>query len=99
MILEFTDLALDDLASIERYTRQHWGEKQADIYLDLLEQALSGILDNPEIGCERPDVADDCRFSPEQSHLIFYRIAGNKIQVLAIPHSSMDIEKHLVIKE
>jgi len=99
MILEFTDLALDDLASIERYTRQHWGEKQADMYLDLLEQALAGILDNPEIGPERSDVADDCRYLPEQSHLIFYRIAGNKIQVLAIPHNSMDVEKYLALKE
>ena len=95
MKLEFTDLALEDLTSIEKYTRDNWGEQQADAYIDLLEQAISNLLDNPEIGPERPDIAENCRYLPEESHLIFYRVDDETIVILAIPHSSMDIEKYL----
>jgi len=95
MTLAFTDLALDDLASIEEYTRQHWGVQQADVYLDLIEQAISSILDNPKIGRERPDIVENCRYFPEQNHLIFYRLVMDEVLILAIPHSSMDIEGYL----
>lgn len=95
MKLALTDLALKDLASIEEYTRMNWGEKKADVYIDLLEQAISNILTNPEIGVIRPDIAENSRYLPEQSHLIFYRIAENEIVILAIPHSSMAIDKYL----
>ena len=99
MQLEFTDLALEDLSAIEKYTRENWGMQQADVYIDLIELAISNILDNPEVGPERPDIAENCRYLPEEKHLIFYRIDDDKIVILAIPHSSMDIEKYLELEE
>ena len=95
MKLAFTDLALEDLASIEAHTRQTWGEQQADAYMDLLEQAISNIFSNSGIGPERPDIAAECRYLPVESHLVFYRADGEKVTILAIPHSSMDIENYL----
>ncbi|MBL4584572.1 MAG: type II toxin-antitoxin system RelE/ParE family toxin [Pseudomonadales bacterium] len=56
-------------------------------------------LNNPEIGPQRPDIAENCRYLPEQSHLIFYHIDNDSVVILVIPHSSMDIKKHVEQKE
>jgi len=95
MRLDFTDLALEDLASIEEYTRNNWGAQQADIYVSLIEQGISNILENPELGKKRPDIAEECRYIPEHEHLIFYRIEDDKIIILAIPHGSMENKNYL----
>ena len=86
---------MEDLASIEKHRRKTWGEQQADAYIDLLEQVISNIFSNPEIGPECPDIAENYRYLPEERHLIFYRVDDEKIVVLVIPHSSMDIENFL----
>ena len=95
MKLIFSELALQDLASIKEHTRQNWGDQQAEIYIALLEQSFLNIQENPEVGAERPEVIENCRYLPEQSHLIFYRIEDDTAVILGIPHSSMDIERYL----
>jgi len=42
--------AKNDIKKIWRYTYEHWGEKQADIYTNELGQAIDRIGDNPMIG-------------------------------------------------
>ena len=95
MDLEFTDLAKQDLASIEKYTRERWGELQADAYLALIEQQIHNLLNNPKIGRKRPDIAENCQYYPSNEHLIFYRTEPDEITILAIPHAKMDLTQHL----
>ena len=40
MELEYSDLAKQDLASIEEYTRENWGRNQADLYLAQIVKIL-----------------------------------------------------------
>ena len=40
MKIVFSDLAKQDLASIEEYTREKWGSYQADIYLAQIENRI-----------------------------------------------------------
>lgn len=47
------------------------------------------------MGAARPDVADGYRCLPEGKHLIFYRIDGDMVRILGVPHASMDIDRHL----
>ena len=95
MKLVISKLARDDLASIEKYTRENWGEQQADLYLAQIEHRILSLLERPHMGEARPDVADGYRYLPEGKHLIFYRIDGDMVRILGVPHASMDLDRHL----
>lgn len=95
MIIVFSDLAKQDLASIEEYTRKKWGNHQADIYLAQIENRILGLLQTPYLGTARPDVSDGYRCLPEGKHLIFYRVDNDIVYILGVPHASMDLDKHL----
>lgn len=83
--------ALRDLTEIRSYTLQSWGAVQADIYLDKIEEAFYGLLENPEIGRERNDVKTGYRSIVIEKHVLFYKIEKSEIHILGIPHSRMDI--------
>ncbi len=95
MIIVFSDLSKQGLASIEEYTRQKWGNYQADIYLAQIENRILGLLETPYLGTARNDVSNGYRCLPEGKHLIFYRVDNDVIYILGAPHASMDLDKHL----
>ncbi len=95
MVIIFTDLAKDDLASIEQYTREKWGSQQADVYFTQIEDRILSLLHTPFLGVSRSDIADKYRCIPQGKHIIFYRVDGDIIYILGVPHASMDLEKHL----
>ncbi len=92
---ELTLRAEEDIKDIWLYTAENWNIDQATKYVSLLEKRMELLGKNPEIGAERPDFGDGCRYFLHEQHSIFYRVEDNKISILGIPHSSMDIEKYL----
>ncbi len=88
-------LAEDDLEKIWLYTNDEWGVKQADKYIRLLISRFTWILENPLLGKKRDDVKSDYYCFPEGIHLIFYMITKAGIDIIGIPHQSMDIVTHL----
>lgn len=72
-----------------------WGVDQADSYLATLFERFQRLADNPEIGKPRPDVQEGFHGFPFRSHMIFYLLGPTSIEVIGVPHQSMDILKHL----
>jgi toxin ParE1/3/4 len=62
------------------YTIQNWGQDQAQIYLQGLEQTFEMLSLNPSIGRKVDLVSGDYRVFSYQKQAIFYR----KTQVLEI---------------
>ena len=96
MELKYSNLAKQDLASIEKYTRENWCSNQADLYLAQIENKILDQLETPYLGTARPDISGGYRCVPEGKHLIFYRVDTEIVKILGVPHASMDIERHLV---
>jgi plasmid stabilization system protein ParE len=48
------------------------------------------ILENPEMGLERDDLLDGMRCSPFQRYEIFYRLRGERMEVLRVLRASAD---------
>lgn len=84
--------ALKDLHAIAAYTRRQWGEEQSARYLRELDRRFSWIADNPAAGRSRQDVACGARSIRHRSHIVFYRVAGTDIDILAIIHGARDID-------
>jgi len=90
---KLTPRAERDLKDIWLYTTEIWGDEQADKYVELLEKRFDALAASPFIGSARPDIRQGYRCLPEGKHLIFYRIKDDDVEILAIPHASMDIER------
>ena len=88
-------LAEDDLERIWLYTNEEWDIEQADKYIRLLVSRFTWISENPLLGKKRDDVKPGYYCFPEGMHLIFYMITKTGIDIIGIPHQSMDVVTHL----
>ena len=88
-------LAQSDLESIWLYTLEQWGADQASTYLEAIIQRFDWLVDNPLLGKQRDDIKKGYYCFPEGMHLIFYTIKDSQIEIIGIPHQSMDIIDYL----
>ena len=50
------------------------------------------LAEHPEIGRTRPEILPDLRRFREGSHIVFYRTRGMVIEIIGVPHVSMDVD-------
>ena len=89
--VRLTPRARDDLLNIGRYTEQVWGRDQRDKYLRALDARFNWLAEHPRAGRHRPDVRADYYSFPQGSHVVFYLISDDAIDIIGIPHQEMDI--------
>jgi toxin ParE1/3/4 len=82
--------ARQDLVEILRYTAEHWGESQIEVYGRRLDDAIQRISRNPEIGALRHDLDEPYRTVPVGVHVIVYRQNPDRIRILRVLHQRMD---------
>ena len=88
--------ALADLKDIGRYTQEHWGREQRDLYLGMLDTSFHQLAANPLKGKDCSDIRDGYRKLNAGSHVIFYRQRSNdSIEIVRVLHGRMDIETRL----
>ena len=88
-------LAQEDLEEIWLYTYEEWGDDQADKYLDLLFSRFTWLAENPLLGKKRDDIKAGYYCFPEGMHRVFYTLTKNGIDIIGIPHQSMDVINHI----
>ncbi len=95
-MFRLTPRAKDDLMSIGRYTLRKWGKKQRNRYLHELDERFQWLAEQPHMGKHRPDIEVDENYYCylQGSHIIFYLIHDEGIDIIGIPHQSMDIIKY-----
>ena len=84
-----------DLIGIWRYTAEHWGDTQADGYLDDLDRAISALADNPELGVSREAVRTGYRALFIKNHVAYYTVRPDSIFIVRVLHEKMDPDRHL----
>lgn len=89
--VNITPRAKADLRNIWQYTQKAWGEAQADHYVKNIYKRFEWIAIHPRAGRHRPDIRHGYYCFGQGQHLIFYLIQKNAIDIIAVPHRSMDI--------
>ena len=79
--------AVSDLEEIWLYTVKNWSVTQADCYYS--------ICMNIDSGKSMDHVREGYRASKVKSHLMFYRVNNDTIEIVRILHKRMDIENRL----
>ncbi len=86
-----TPRALEDLKNIGAYTLDVWGKAQRDTYLRAIDKRFQWLASHPKRGKHRTDIENGYYSFPQGSHVIFYIIQNDGIDIIGIPHKNMDI--------
>jgi toxin ParE1/3/4 len=84
-----------DLSGIWDYTYQEWGLEQAEKYMQTLWQSMQGLIVDPSTSVDIGYVRKGYRKTRTGSHVIFFKLADDGINVVRILHQKMDFERHL----
>ena len=84
-----------DIEEIWNYTVKQWNANQAEVYLRKIKAAIEAIADGPRLGQPCDEVRAGYRKYPAGSHLLFYRMTPDGIDIVRILHQRMDFERHL----
>jgi toxin ParE1/3/4 len=91
MKIERSPEAEQDILEIWLYVAKESGPRRADFIIDKIEKAYEMLVDFPEIGNLRPDIAADVRGLVSSPYLILYRIGTSRIEIARIVHGSRDL--------
>ena len=84
-----------DLDDIWDYTAERWGLDQAETYTRRLWKSIQALADTPSLGRECDEARAGYRQYPSGSHILFYRLMKDHIEVVRILHERMDYERHI----
>ena len=84
----------DELEDIWQFSLESWGLEQADQYIRDIMARFQWLADNPQAGRQRDDIKPGYHCYPQGAHLVFYRIVDGTVDILGIPHQSMDVDNH-----
>ena len=84
-----------DLIEIWLYTAAEWGSEQADSYLDAIEAALERLTQAPALGSDQSHIRPGYRRLAAGKHRIYYRVEGNRIDVMRVLHPRMGVPSEL----
>ena len=87
--------AKSDLSEIWDYTLAEWGVDQAEKYVRDLWEAMQQQACDFSTSIDISDVRSGYRKVISGSHVIFFKLTGDGIDVVRILHQRMDFERHL----
>jgi toxin ParE1/3/4 len=90
-----SERARADLISIYDFTESKFGAYQAEAYYAGLVRSLELLADFPLIGQQVDELAAGYRRFRFQSHLIFYSVQSDHVEIRAIIHGAQDIRPQL----
>jgi toxin ParE1/3/4 len=90
-----SDRARADLIDIYDFTESKFGPYQADAYYAGLVRSFGLLADFPLIGQNMDELAAGYRRFRFQSHLIFYTLQPDHIEIRAVIHGAQDIRPQL----
>jgi toxin ParE1/3/4 len=94
--VHLADRALRDIAGIEAYSVEQFGERAADRYMNKLEAGINRIAAQPDLLRTAPSLHLTLRFYRIEKHLLVCETGfGGKIIILTVLHASMDIPSRL----
>ena len=83
------------MADIWFYTEKNWSVDQADRYYNLILDEIDYICRNINTGKSIEHVRKGYRASKVKSHLIFFRVKNDTVEIIRILHEQMDIKNRL----
>ena len=94
-VARLSPLAEADIGEIWDYSEERWGRPQANRYVRDLDATCTGIAEGRVSSLSVEDIRPGYRKTAFGSHMIYFRLDGDDIEVVRILHQSMDVGRHL----
>ena len=91
--IALTPAARDDLSDIRSYTIKVWGFNQAEFYLASLGALFRNLAEGAKIS--QTVGRGNYRKARFRSHMIYFAVSDDEIEIVRVLHVSMDAERHL----
>lgn len=88
--VELSPAARADLAEIDDYSADQFGQDVADAYLRGFNEVFALLREHPRAGSAKPELGQGTRCFVHRRHRIFYRVAGDVVTVIRIIHHARD---------
>lgn len=95
MAYKLSPAAQSDVAGIWDYTAEKWGIDQAEAYVRRIKRAVQAVAADHWLGRACDEIRPGYWKFMVGSHVLFYRIDQDGIDIIRILHSHMDFECHL----
>jgi toxin ParE1/3/4 len=87
--------ALADIEEIWDYTERRWDADQAERYSRVLKEGIEQVVRDSRRGRPCDHIRPGYRKYPIGSHVLFFRVLEERIEIVRILHQRMDFERHL----
>ena len=87
--------AQSDIEDIWDYTASHWNVRQAEAYTRQIQHAIETVAAEPKLARSCGDIRSGYWKYPAGSHVLFFRMTDDGIDINRILHSRMDFERRL----
>lgn len=84
-----------DLESIWDYTVTRWGESQAEAYTRNIQAACEALSEGTIVSRSAEEVRSGYRKMTVGSHVMYFRMKSEAVEIIRILHQSMDVGRHL----
>lgn len=91
----FSPRARADLDGIWDYTADGWDVEQADSYVRGLIEACVAVASGRRRGRSAEDIRAGYFKIAFVSHVVFYRLINEDLDVVRVLHQQMDVSRHL----
>jgi toxin ParE1/3/4 len=85
--------AESDLIEAWIYIAEDKDPETADRVLARVFDKCNALIKQPELGRRRDELYPGLRSVPQGSYVLFYRIAGNRIEIVRVLHGAREIEQ------
>jgi toxin ParE1/3/4 len=93
--LQLSPKATTDLDGIWTYTVEQWDTNQAEAYLRNLDGTFQLLRQFPELGRSIEHIRKGYQQILSASHIVVYRITGEKLEIMRVLHKNMDVPNQL----
>lgn len=91
--VRFTDSAKNDLLELWLHIAEE-NQPAADAALDSIKETVWLLAAQPEMGRDRPELADELRSFPTSTpYIVFYVPEGDGVMVIRVLHHARDIDE------
>ena len=86
-----------DVDEIWDYSADTWGVSQAEVYVSDLRKTMERLAVRPTLGVACPAIRPGYRKQSVGSHVIFYRLVGEDVDIVRVLHQRVDFARHLYV--
>lgn len=94
--VRFSPKSRTDLAEIDEYGAEAFGDEVAAKYSRGFDEAFELLARHPQIGSERQRLGAHVRTLSYKRHRIFFEVDGEVVLILRIFHHARDVKRSLL---